>query len=111
MDKKVFDHVKKYCEAKGYGTDERSVIDTIRGSAYVWKGDVIICNTWIERTYVVNIDGMFIGFHDSKTTNKSYKFDKDSICEYEKFSEIVTRKIYKPKPETFETTGNVGINT
>jgi len=102
MDQKVFEHVKKFCEAKGYGSDEETVVEVIRETTPVWKDSGDKHRWYILYRKVVVIDGMCIGFLDAECTGDdgtedSCPFNKKSIREYVAKEKVVT--VYEPKPE------------
>lgn len=102
MNQKVFNHVKKFCESKWYGSDEKTVIETIRFANPVYKDSGDRHRWYILYRKVVNIDGMFIGFMDAECTGDdgtedSCPFKKDSIREYVAKEKIIT--VYEPKIE------------
>jgi hypothetical protein len=103
MDQRIYDHVKKYCESKGWGTAEDDIIETIRESKKVWQDEGDVHRWYILNTRVVCIDGMYIGFDhftitgDNSASDMGLEFDKKSICEYEAKEKVV--EIYEPKKE------------
>ncbi len=103
MNQKIFDHVKKYCESKGWGSDEETVIEAIREGKMVWQSEGDTHRWYIMHTRVVCIDGMFIGFRhavvtgDNSAEDMGIEFDKKSIREYVSKEKVVT--VYEPKTE------------
>jgi hypothetical protein len=100
MNKTVFEHVKKYCESKGYDTDEESIIETIRDADEVWRDSGDRHRWYILYEIVVEINGMLIGFIQAECTGDNdaedqCPFDKDSIEEYVATEKVV--KVYTPK--------------
>jgi len=105
MEQRIFDHVKRYCESKGWGTTtEEDIIDVIREGKKVWQDEGDVHRWYIMHTRVVCIDGMFIGFHhavvtgDNSAEDMGIDFDKNSIREYEAKEKVVV--VYEPKAKT-----------
>lgn len=101
MDEKVFNHIKAFNESNKYGTGEEDIIETLQESKVLWKGNEDKHRWWTVYTYVVEINGMYIGYEDAETTGDmnareaGYEFDIDSICEYE--PKEITTTIFVPK--------------
>lgn len=99
MNDKIREHVKQYNISKGYGIDDESIIETIRESDSVWSGDEDEQRWWVTYFTVIQVNGMFIGFENAKTTgddspyDKGWEFDAKSICEV--VAEQITTTIYK----------------
>ena len=88
MNERVFEHVKKYNESKGYGTTEEDIIETIREAKEVYKDSGDKHRWYIIYWIVVEVNGMFIGFCDAdctgdEGTEDSCPFDPSTICECE----------------------------
>ena len=101
MNAKIFDHVKKYCEREGYDmNDEVTVIEVIREADHIWKSKGDKHRWWNCYTYVIEIDGMLIGYEDAETTGDmnaeeaGYHFDADSIKEYQ--AKEIKTIVYEP---------------
>lgn len=101
MNEKIKEHVRKYCEKKGWPTTDESIIETIITRKRVWSGNADVMRWWINWFSVVEIDGMLIGFNDALTTgddspsDKGWEFDPSSICEV--VAKEVTTTIYERK--------------
>jgi hypothetical protein len=101
VDEKVLNHVKEYNLSKGYGVEEADIIETIREEKTVWKSGADKHRWWNIYTYVVEINGMFIGYSDAETTGDmsaseaGYEFDPSCIREYEAKEKTVV--VYAPK--------------
>ena len=61
----------------------------MRDAKVLWKSNGDKHRWWTVYTYVVEINGMYIGYEDAETTGDmnareaGYEFNIDSICEYE----------------------------
>lgn len=100
MNEKIREHVKKYNEKNGWGTDEQTIIETILEGEQVWSGDESDRRWWTDCFTVVEVDGMLIGFHNAITTGdesaeeKGWEFDPSSICEVLAKEKTIT--VYEP---------------
>lgn len=100
MDDKVRKHVTQFCEARGWGQDDATVIEAIHEGEPVHREEVGHARWWNEYLYVVEIDGMFIGYKDAETTGDmsahevGYKFDATTICEMQAIEKTVV--VYEP---------------
>ncbi|HET8685384.1 MAG TPA: hypothetical protein VFM18_01820 [Methanosarcina sp.] len=89
MDEKIFNHVKKYNESKGYGVTIQDIIETITECKCVWLSEGDKHRWYIRHTKVVCVDGMFIGFDHYETTGDNsasdmgLDFNIKSVKEYE----------------------------
>ena len=102
MNEKIKAHVETYNKSKGYSTDEESLIETIKEcGTRVCKEDEDSHRWWNQYFYVVELDGMLIGYVDAESTGDSspsdlgYEFPVDCVCEVEETE--VMYKTYKPK--------------
>jgi hypothetical protein len=100
MNDKIKNHVKKYCESKGYGTTDEDIIEAIVEGKEVWSGNEDEHRHWIEYDKVIEIDGMFIQFVDAKgagdigVCDAGWEFDEDTIIEVQ--PKEVKTTIYEP---------------
>ena len=100
MNEKIRNHVKQYCESKGWETTDDDILEAILEADEVWSGDEDEHRHWIEYTKVVEIDGMFIQFTDAKGAgdqgvhDAGWEFDENSICEVR--PKEVKTTIYEP---------------
>jgi hypothetical protein len=101
IDKKILEHVTKYNISKGWTTDEKSIVQTIRESNHIYSALVDSHRWWDIYLCVVKIDGMFIGFYDGYATGDDhaedvgFSFETESIMEYE--PQEIKKTIYIPK--------------
>ena len=103
MNKKIRDHVKKYNEKTGYGTEDKDIIEAITEQDIIYEE--VICNRrhWNDTFRVCRVDGLLIGYEFADTTGDmgtydvGWEFDPDSICEV--IAEEITKTTYKPKEE------------
>jgi len=101
INEKVLQHVTAFNSANGYGADEATIIESIREGKRIWRGNESKRRWWNEYTYVVEINGMLIGYRDAETTGDmsaqetGFEFDTGSIREYEAKEQTVT--VYAPK--------------
>lgn len=103
MNEKIKEHLKQYNLSKGYGIEDCDLIETIQEAKQVYKNNGDKHRWWIEYFYVVEVDGMYIGYVDAESTGDSnaqelgYEFDLTSICECEKQKQTLIVVSYKPK--------------
>jgi len=98
MNARIKGHVIKYKEAKGWGYDgtEDDLICTIRDAKRVHREEVGQHRWWTDYFYVVEIDGMFIGYLDAETTSDisaeecGCEFDPATIREVRPVEKTVT---------------------
>ncbi len=101
MNQKIKEHVAKYNLLKGYGNTDKEIIETIQESETIHEEKIDDRRWWDDWFFVVEIDGMKIGFDGAKTTgddspyDKGWEFDPESICEVEETTETVVVKKYK----------------
>jgi len=96
MNEKIRQHLKDYAVKNNWSTDDDSLIEIIRESNVIWRGDEDDHRHWTECTSVVNINGMFIAYADAMTTgdanpeDKGWEFDPDAIWEVTPKEKITT---------------------
>lgn len=102
MNEAIRNHVAKYNEANGWETTEESIVETIREAGkHVWTGNESSRRWWTDCFTVVELDGMLIGYNNAKTTGDNgpedcgWEFDKKSICEVTKKTEMVEVTTYE----------------
>lgn len=102
MNAKIKEHISKYNLSKNYGISDEEIIETIRDADTIHEEKVNDRRWWEDWFFVVEIDGMKIGFDGAKTTgddspyDKGWEFDPESICEVKESVETVIVKSYKP---------------
>ena len=105
MHSKVEEHLKKYCESNGWGTDRDNIKELLVEAEPVWIGNESKRRWWTDLTKVVEIDGMLIGFDyahstgDASLSDLGWEFNFDSIEEYSVREETKVVKIYEPISE------------
>ena len=105
MNAKIKAHLTKYYQSKGWGNSplETELIDVLKEANSVWRGEEEEHRWWISYQCVVEIDGMFIGFIDARTTgdenayDKGFEVDDNTICEMEAKTETVPVTKYVAK--------------
>lgn len=96
MNEKIRKQLQEYNLAKGWTTDDDSLIETLIESSPVWEGDEDERRWWTTVTRVVEINGMFIAFGWAKTTgddsprDKGWEFDPSCIWEVKPVTKTVT---------------------
>jgi hypothetical protein len=94
-------HIVDYIESNSYRVTDEEIIDTLRDAKELWKSNGDKHRWWTIYTYVVEINGMYIGFEYAENTGDmsvreaGYEFNIDSICEYE--PKKIKTTIYVPK--------------
>ena len=85
MDEKVKRHLTEYCNQFQWGTDEDTLIEVMREGKRIHRQE-ITQHRWYNRyQYVVEVDGMLIGYIDVEATGDTdlsdYDIDPSTICE------------------------------
>jgi hypothetical protein len=97
----ALEHIASYIKKKNWTVDDGMIHEVLMDAKMVWKGDEDRRRHWNTYTFVVELDGMYIGFENAESTGdmsaweKGYEFDIDTVCEYEP-KEIKTT-IFVPK--------------
>lgn len=84
---KIKKHLEDYATTKGWGTDERTLIEIITEGKCVHTETVGSRRHWDEVFVVVEVNGMYIGYEGAHTTGDlspreaGWEFDSNSICE------------------------------
>jgi len=100
MEERVRQHVEKHCREQGWSTDINTIIEEITESPQIYREEYRQFRWWTEYQYVVEIDGMLIGYVDAEATGDSspremgYKFDPSSIREMVAVEKTIT--VYEP---------------
>ena len=100
MKEKVKQHLVDYNICKGWGTDRDTLIETLREAEIIYRKELSHRRWWVEYRYVVNIEGMFIGFTSAEATGDAgaqevgWEFDPTSIEEMKPLE--ITQTIYVP---------------
>lgn len=63
MNDKIRDHLKKYCESKGYGTSDANLIEVVTEATPVWEGKRDRHRWYTLIPTVVCVEGMFLSFN------------------------------------------------
>lgn len=101
MNQKIKDHISKYNLSKGFGVSDAEIIETIRWGKEIYEEKIGDRRHWDDWFFVVEIDGMKIGFDGAKTTgddspyDKGWEFDPESIKEVEETTKTIVVKKYK----------------
>jgi len=101
MNEKVRKHVVQYYESEGGSTDDATIIETITDVyPYLHREEIGNHRWWNDYFYVVEIDGMLIGYVDAEANRDEsvydlgYEFDPSSICEVRSVEKTVVT--YEP---------------
>ncbi len=101
MDENVRSHVAQYCKKKGWATDDATIIEAITDIyPYLHREGVGNHRWWNDYFYVIEIDGMFIGYYDAETTGdmsayeSGFEFGSSSIHEVKAVEKTVI--VYEP---------------
>lgn len=102
MDPKVREHIVKYCEENKWDTDDEALVETlIEYGKHLYTKKVTSRRWWDEYLFVVDLNGMTIGYINGITTGdetakeKGFEFDVSTIKEYEPYQAVHT--LYRPK--------------
>lgn len=101
MNKKIYDHLKNYCNKKGFDLHDDDILEILQEEECLYNEEVDQKRHWDEYFNVVEIDGMLIGYYDAKRTGDltahecGWEFDKDSCCEVEEVTETKVVTLYK----------------
>lgn len=101
MDEKVKDHLLDYCKKKGWEINEDNLdaelLEVLRGAnKQVHREEVSQHRWWNEFQYVVEINGMLIGYvyaeanRDESVEDLGYEFDLSTICRMRAVPKTVT---------------------
>jgi hypothetical protein len=102
MEQNIKEHLEKYALSKGWKTDEETLVEIVRESDTIWCSEPDSHRWWDIHTFVSEIDGMFIGFEDARSTGDTstsdlgYEFDPETIKQY--YPKEITTIIYTPNP-------------
>lgn len=102
MNERIKNHLIEVAKKNGWKTDDDMLIDMVIEGNSVWSGDEQERRWWTDFFNVVDIDGMFIGFWDAKTTgddsawDKGWEFDPSTIIEVKPVTKTVTITEYVP---------------
>ena len=105
MDEKVKKHLIKYCNSKGYPIDDETLFEVIMEGKNLHREEVSQHRWWNNYLYVVEIDGMIIGYvygeanRDVSMSDLGYEFDSSSICEMEPVEKVVISYVPVSEPE------------
>jgi len=86
MDESIREHVAQYCRTKGWKPNDATIIEAIREAKRLHREEVGQHRWWNDYLYVVEVDGMIIGYLDSETTGDrsawevGCEFDPTTIC-------------------------------
>lgn len=97
MNEKILNHVKTYNVSQGYGISEDDCIETIKESKVVWKDSGDKHRWYILYNYVVEVNGMFIGYREAENTGDGetgYEFKPSTIHECRPVEKTVI--VYEP---------------
>ena len=103
MNERIKKHLTQYCEKKEWGTDEDDLIEALTEAKRLYREEIGQHRWWNEFRYVVEIDGMLIGYihaeanRDESMSDLGYEFDVSSICEMRPVEKTVT--VYEPIAE------------
>ncbi|MFA5025099.1 MAG: hypothetical protein WC503_01130 [Candidatus Shapirobacteria bacterium] len=87
MDNRIKEHLTQYNLKNGYGTSEADLIETLMESDVIYSKLYSEHRWWSEYFEVVEIDSVYIGFLQGRTTgddsayDKGWEFDPATICE------------------------------
>jgi len=90
MNEKVKAHLIAYCESKGWGTDDDTLMEVLSEAKELYR-KTTGSHRWYDDLFkVVEVNGMAIGFDDFYMTGDNSRSDMDlnydlsSVCEVEK---------------------------
>lgn len=98
---RALEHIKTYIKKMNWTVDNETILEVLMQARRVWQGNKDKHRWWTIYTYVVELDGMFIGYDyaenvgDMSVRDAGYEFDINTVQEYEP-KEIKTT-IYIPK--------------
>jgi len=81
------EHLEKYCESHGWGTSDADLLEALQEENTIYREERRQYRWWNEYRYVVEIDGMKIGYiyaeanRDESVNELGYEFDPFTICE------------------------------
>jgi len=96
MNQKIKNHLIEYCKKRGLKTDDQSLLDVLLEEDTIHRKRHEIHRHWDEYFYVVEIDGMLIGYINAESTGDltpeemGYKFDTGMICKVREREKIIT---------------------
>jgi len=96
LEENIRKHVTDYNEKHGFGATDDELIETIRESKEIWRGNYSEHRWWQDCFIVVDIDGMKIGFWGAETTGDNspedtgWEFNPETICAVVEKTKTVT---------------------
>ena len=87
MNGRVREHVAQFNKREGYGTSDADIIETIQEADELYREEIRQRRWWNEYLYVVDVDGMLVGYEYAETTGDisateaGYEFDPSAIHE------------------------------
>jgi hypothetical protein len=86
MDNEIREHLKAYCEKEGWSTNDETLFELLFDAPNLERKEVGQHRWWNEFRYVVEINGMLIGYiyaeanRDESMADLGYDFDPSTIC-------------------------------
>lgn len=103
MNKKIYEHLNKYCKKDGYEFEESDILEILQECGPQLHEEIVDEKRWWDEIFkVTEIDGMLIGYYDARTTGdltpheSGWEFDPESCCEVERHEETKIVVSYKP---------------
>ena len=95
MNKRVEQHLEQYCKNEGWKIESGILLEILQGAKRLARKEINQCRWWNEYLYVVEINGMFIGYvyaeanRDESMSDLGYEFDFSTICEMQLVEKII----------------------
>lgn len=87
MNDRIKQHLTNYCKQEGYSFGDDDLLDVLTEGKRLQRKEIHQQRWWNEFRYVVEIDGMVLGYiyaeanRDESVSDLGYEFDQSSICE------------------------------
>ena len=102
------EHLMRFYRTSGlfpqpWTPQDNDLLEMLMEARKLYKEEVDQCRWWNEYLYVVEIDGMIIGYvyaaanRDESVDELGYEFDPSTICEMRSVEKIIT--VYEATPD------------
>lgn len=97
------EHLVQYCKSNGWEAEDSDLLEVLREAKEVYREEVGQCRWWNEYLYVVEVEGVTIGYiyaeanRDESVSELGYEFDASTICEMRPVEKTIT--VYENTPD------------
>ena len=96
MNEKVKKYLEDYCKKNDWDSDEEGIFELLMETDAIYREEVSEHRWWNEYRYVIDVDGVLIGFiyaeanRDESMADLGYEFDWSSVCEMRSVEKTIT---------------------